>query len=180
MKKLLLIALSVCGLNAMDRQSALMVPSRLGNVALLHDDENGFRVLREQGEVVPVQRANMDKELRGLKNEKLMGLVKAGGYLKLNQMENDGEYTIKAGHRLPGGGLFGAYAGSALGFFAVNLLGQGLIGCVSVPVSIFCTPAAGVAVHAALNKVVTPLIQPLAWTVGTATGIAAGVATGPV
>jgi hypothetical protein len=171
--------LSFCSAHSMQTERALFVPNKLGNVALYHDD-SGFKVLREDGDAVAVQPAFMDKELRGLSNEKLVGLVKAGGYLKLNQFENDGEYSLKVGHRLNGGGLVGAYLGSAAGYFAVNLLGQGIILCVSAPVSFFATPAAGVAVHAAMSKVVMPLIQPLAWTVGTATGVAAAVATGPV
>ena len=182
MKRLLLLLLALsCGMmQAMENQSALMVPSKLGNVALLHDDQNGFRVLREQGDLVPVQRANMDRELRGLSNEKLMGLVKAGGYLKLNQMENDGEYTVTHALRLKGGGAGGATAGFWLGKILVHGVVQPFhfwnwCNCISC-----CNPSGRRSIYSHLEKVTLLPAEYVSNVVGVGCGIALGTATGPV
>lgn len=173
LKKLAIVVAIVASTASAMENSALMVPSRLGNVSLFHDEEHGFSVVREQG-IVPVQRAHMDKELRGLSNEKLMGLVKAGGYLKLNQMDNK-DYTLKIGHRLPGGGPGGAAAGFWIGATLTNVVGHSVLW----GISLFAGPASP-GVGTGLSYTFAAPIMAASKAVGVGCGIIGGIITGPV
>lgn len=145
---------------------------------LLHHSK-GFSLMRDNGKPVIIQRAFMDKELRGISKEKLDGLIKMGARLELNKMKNSDDYALRLKGGLNGGGIFGAVCGAALAKAAVSVVGHGSILLVSSAVGLFCPPA-GAAVGIALESTCGAMIESASIAAGVAGGIALGAATGPV
>lgn len=116
---------------------------------------------------------DVDARLRSMNGEQLGRLAAIGG-LKAHQMSN-GDYRIEIGGGLKGGGAFGAWLGSTLGYGAVSLVGYGTIHLVAL-----CTGPGYAPVAATLTKMLAVPIHGAACAAGVAGGLAGGVATGPV
>ncbi len=159
-------------------KKSLFIPSRLGTISL-HHDESGFKVVKNATQIIPVQSAYMDKELRGISNDKLKKMIKMGVYLAVNQSCDGEEYLLKLKGRLKGGGAWGATIGFFAGKMAVSVVGHGAIALVSAGVGIFCPPV-GVAVGIALESALAVPIESASVVVGCGTAIGLAVATGPI
>lgn len=86
--------------------SSIHVPHNLTDVKLYHS-KKGFVVLHDNKKHV-IEKCFMDQNARSIKQEQLKSFLKTG-YFALNQT-NDGTFTLKAQHRLTGGGpMFGAF-----------------------------------------------------------------------
>ena len=122
MYKILTLALFTSSIFCMNTElriedSALMAPSRLGKVSVIHD-ENGFSVEKE-GVRTAIQRAFMPPVLRKINDKQLAILLEKGdGYLKLNQM-SDGEYSLDMHVRGKGGFL----VTGAIVYFGAKVVG---------------------------------------------------------
>lgn len=147
--------------------------------ALLLHHSKGFSILRENAKPVLIQRAFMDKELRGISKEKLDKLVQLGGRLQIQKMNDSEDYSLRLKGGLNGGGFLGATIGAAIGKAAVSVVGHGTIYLVSAGVGVFCPPA-GIAVGIALESTCGPAIEAASLAVAVAGGVALGAATGPV
>lgn len=154
---LALIMLAFSGMNAMQ---------------LVHRNNDFF--VEDNNSSIKIQRAFMDKELRGIDTEKLSKLAAAGAYLKLNKMEDSDDYTLRLGGRLNGGGpIFAAWA-VHIGVVGTNVLGHGAL----MLVSSFSGPAAP-AVYAGLAAAYSAPILAASKAVGLGLGVAAAVAPTP-
>jgi hypothetical protein len=91
-----------------------------------------------------------------------------------------GDYILKLKGRLPGGGIWGAWAGAWGGKFITHLIAQTIIMSIGGIVSIVATPAAGVAVVMALEKTAMPAIEATSIAMAVAGSISLSVLTGPV
>jgi hypothetical protein len=80
--------------------SSVRAPNRLIDVKLYHG-KKGFIVLHEDKKHV-IEKRFMDPVARNIKQEQLKSFLKMG-YFAINQT-NDGAFTLKANHRLLGGG----------------------------------------------------------------------------
>lgn len=120
----------------------------------------------------------LDEETTELIREEVLKSM-TSSYITVSQL-NDDSYSLHLKHRLVGGGAFGAWAGVWLGKVGVHLVAQGLIFCVSGPVSLVATPAIGGMVHQAIFAAALPAIEATSIAVACAGGIAGAVATGPV
>lgn len=100
-------------------------------------------------------------------------------YLSVS-FNDHGEPVLRFQQRILGGGAFGAWAGCWAGKIAVHLIAQGLITCISLPVTIIATPMAGAAVHTALTKATLPAVEIMSIAAAAAGGIGGAVLTGPV
>jgi hypothetical protein len=138
-----------------------------------------FTLIRENAAPVTIQRAFMDKELRGISQEKLDKLAQCGGSLQLHKMENCDDYTLRLKGGLKGGGILGAHLGFMIGKMAFSVVGHGTIIAVSSTVGLFCPPA-GVATQLALQSALSVPIEAASVTVGLACGILTGAGSGPV
>jgi hypothetical protein len=107
MYKLITLGLLTLPASAMNdalriKKSALQVPSHLGNLSLIHENNNFFvekNTIRK-----PIQKAFTSPMLRTIKPEQLVAFQECGGLLKLNQM-SDGEYSLRDSGRINGGFL---------------------------------------------------------------------------
>ncbi len=137
--------------------SSLMVPERLGQISVVHDDE-GFHVL--QGDQThTVKKHWVDKKLRNIKRDHLRAFLAkemGNGYLKIGQSTN-GEYSLVGSVRGDGGGpLFGAlcytltkvacYGTAAAATGAIVVSTGGLAGAVTSVAAASTTLGAGSAV----------------------------------
>ena len=168
---LLLISSSLIQAMKIEKQS-LFIPARLGDISVTHDQDS-FHVTHD-GQTTTVKTWQMDKELRGVSQDKLAKLLAAGAYLQVNQSGNN-DYTLKLQQRLVGGGLFGANAGFFIGKFAVHFVAHGAITAVSL-----LTGPLAPATAAGLEACLLPFIEGASNVVGLGCGIVGGVATGPV
>lgn len=182
MKKLLCALLCVLPISAMEQNvvkikaASLMIPKRLGNVSVLHDEE-GFRV-EQNGNLYDVNNGDVDKELRHVSPQKLKAML-AKSYIAVNKSDN-GDFSLKSHARVRGGGLFGAALGAFLGKGLVSVVGHGSIYLVSLGVSAVATPAVGVGVGMFLSGTIGPMIEAASMHAAIAGGMLGGVATGPV
>ena len=156
---------------------ALFIPQQLGDISAIHDDHE-FKI-EKNAQSFLVKRCYMDKELRGISQDKLSRLIKAGAYLAVTDIGKN-EYSLKLNGRLNGGGVFGTIAGAWIGKSLVSLVGHGSIALVSGAVSIVATPAAGIAVSIMLESTLGVAIEAASLKGAIAGGIMGGVATGPV
>ncbi len=154
-------------------KASVFAPSHLGKIALFHDEE-GLHVLKD-GERHQVKNHLLDWSLQNISKDspKLKRFLK-NGYIDVNQAEN-GEYLLEARDRLKGGGVFGAWLGSTLGYGLVSFAGHSVI----LGVSLFAGPAQPAAFYA-LEKMFAIPIHSAACAGGVAGGVALAVATGPV
>ena len=136
-------------------------------------DENGFRVLDGQQEQV-VQPHFVDPLLKRMSPEQLKTFVEQGNRIKAIKM-SDGEYRLEKNVPGLGGGVVGAWIGSALGYGAVTFACHGTIHLVAL-----CTGPFYVATAGTLHKMLAIPIHHAATATGIACGLAAAVATGPV
>lgn len=81
-------------------KNGLFIPKKLGDVKVFHENDNFY--IGSHGTYEKVQRYNLDKELREMRQDQLIKFLGAG-YLAINQSDN-GEYSIKAKVRGLGGG----------------------------------------------------------------------------
>ena len=155
-------------------KTSVFTPSRLAKIALFHDEE-GFHVLKD-GEKYQVKNHLLDRSLRNISKDssKLKRFLK-NGYIVVNQAENSDEYLLETRDRLKGGGAFGAWLGSTLGYGLVSFAGHGII----LGVSLFAGPAQPAAFYT-LEKMFAIPIHSAACAGGVAGGITLAVATGPV
>jgi hypothetical protein len=125
---------------------------RLGHVQVLHDDDNGWMVIDNDGCQIQVEDCNVDQNIRYIENEDLLKVlgpcyfeltgtdletdetvahyeVHAQGYIVVGMDEN-GEYVIRFYMRGPGGGkIFGFITG-----VAVKTVGYGIVSVACGPV----------------------------------------------
>jgi len=154
-------------------KNALLIPNRLGDVSVSHDD-SGFTVESSHGSY-PIQRCFMDKELRGISKNNLAKLIATGAYLSVNKFDEGNEYSLKLNGRLNGGGLLGASIGFYAGKFIVNFIGHG-----AILVAGLMTGPAAPATIVALELTFGPVIAVAGTGAAIGCGILGGVATGPV
>ncbi len=159
--------------SAMMVKNALKAPPHLGAVTLVHAN-NGFTVQRG-GQDFPIQRAYMDKKLRGISSEKLLKHVIAGSYLTLNKIDGPNEYSLRMNGRLNGGGYWGATIGAYAGKAVVSLAGHGTIAVIA-----FCSGPLAIPVTIALESTFGPAIEAASIAGAVLGGIAGGTATGLV
>jgi len=167
----LLISLSAGAMNnqlALVHPQATFIPEKHGNMVVAHDGSD-FSLLT-QDKCIPIQRAFVDKSLRGMSTESLSKILAADTYLKVKELDNN-EFGIELKQRLNGGGLFGAWLGSTLGYGAVFFGGQAVI----YGTTFWCPPLYTTAV-----KMTAIPLHNAACAAGVASGIALGSATGPV
>ncbi len=129
------------------------------------------------GQEHKVKSYDIDSRLRSLDHKQLGRLARVG-VLKAYKMDN-GDYRVEIGGGLKGGGAFGAWLGSALGYGGVHAITGGLCFIVSSPAYLLGGPA-GAAVHAGVSAVAHSLVQPVAIAAGVAAGVSGAVLTGPV
>lgn len=84
----------------------LFIPGVNKNLKVTYENRD-FYVIDAKGLKTPIQRAYLDKELRGVSEDTLQKMLDIG-YLTLNKFGED--YSIKFSSRLRGGGPFGAVA----------------------------------------------------------------------
>lgn len=151
--------------------SSVRTPHRLGDVELYHD-KNGFIVLQDNKKHV-IEKRFMDPTSRTITKEQLKSFLKLG-YFTLNQT-NDGTFTLKAHHRLTGGGVGGATTGFYIGKFITYFVCHGAI----VVVAGLTGPAAP-ATFAGLEGCLAPHIELASQVTSLAGGMIGAVITGPV
>ncbi len=109
---------------------SLLCVSASNAMQLTHKGNDFF--VENENETSLIQRAFIDKELRGISEERLAKLAAAGAYLKLNKMEDSDDYTLRLGGRLNGGGpLFGAFLAGlakAIGYGVPVVVGSTIAG----------------------------------------------------
>lgn len=168
---LLLISSSLIQAMKIEKQS-LFIPARLGDISVTHDQDS-FHVTHD-GQTATVKSWQMDKELRGVTQDKLAKLLAAGAYLQVNQSGNN-DYTLKLQQRLAGGGIIGAGIGAKLGYGLTTFVGHAIL----LGVSYVAGPAQPAA-FIALEKVFAGPIHGVACAAGVAAGMTGAIATGPV
>lgn len=168
-----LFILSTCNINSMSLGGTLVVPKRLGEIAVQYKDNEFF--VKNKSELKIIPRCNIDKNLRGIPREKLVKLLIAGGYLQLNKYENCDEYNLKFNGRLQGGGIGGFNVGWYSGKLIVSGIGHGTL----LFLSTFAGPGQPAA-FIALESTFGPLIESASTIGGLAGGIMIGSSTGPV
>jgi hypothetical protein len=100
---------------------SMLIAFRLSAVNQLIHEQNDFSVKTEEGSF-QIQRCFIDKELRGISEEKLSKLIVAGAYLKLGKINDSNDYTLRLGGRLNGGGPVTA----SIFYWTVKGLGYGV------------------------------------------------------
>ncbi len=155
-------------------RASVFAPSRLAKIALFHNEE-GFHTLKN-GATPQVKNHFLDQSLQDISKDdsKLKEFLK-NGYIVVNQAENSDEYLLETRDRLKGGGAFGAWLGSTLGYGLVSFAGHGAL----LGVSLLAGPAQPAA-FTALEKMFAIPIHSATCTAGVAGGLAVAVATGPV
>jgi len=147
---------------------ATFIPEKHGNMFVVHDGSD-FSLLT-QDKCISIQRAFVDKPLRGMSTESLSKILAADTYLKVKELDNN-EFGIEFKQRLNGGGLIGAWLGSTFGYSAVFFGGQAVI----YGTTFWCPP-----LYATAVKMTAIPLHNAACAAGVASGIALGSATGPV
>jgi len=152
-------------------KSAILGKSALGKARLMRDQE-GFKVVRK-GRSFPVDPTMVEAPLRTMNDEQL------GKYLTVAKIAvsktSDKNFVLRTHVPGQGGGVFGAWLGSAIGYGAVTFAGHATIHIIGA-----CTgPWYGATVYTLTQMCAAP-IHAAATTVGVGLGIAAGVTTGPV
>lgn len=165
----LMLSLSLLSLPLL---GGLRAPERLGSLAVANMPQ-GFAVIKD-GKVNIIEPDCVDSMLRKMDFKQRNAYLLNGGSLEINQA-NTGEYTLKTVANLKGGGVIGAWIGSAIGYGVVTGIGHGTIQLIAVATGPFYTATAG-----ALHKMLAIPIHKAACATGIAIGVAAGVATGPV
>ena len=155
-------------------RASVFAPSRLAKIALFHNEE-GFHTLKN-GATPQVKNHFLDQSLQDISKDdsKLKEFLK-NGYIVVNQAENSDEYLLETRDRLKGGGAFGAWLGSTLGYGLVSLAGHGVL----FSASLFAGPAQPVAFVTLVKMFAIP-IHSAACAGVVAGGITLAVATGPV
>jgi len=125
--------------------SGVMIPEKLGNVRLFHQDNNF--VVERDGKQKDIQSCFVSTDIRNISPELLSKFIAADNYLKLSELENtDGsvDYKLDVCNRLRGGGpVLGAFTFLG-GAIATGLTATGVL-IVTLPVS---GPGAAVAAAA--------------------------------
>lgn len=160
--KLLMLALCAVSINLSATfwqvpEEAVHNSYRLGHVQVLHDDDNGWMVIDNDGCQIQVEDCNVDQNIRYIENEDLLKVlgpcyfeltgtdletgetvahyeVHAQGYIVVGMDEN-GEYVVRFYMRGPGGGKI-------LGF----LVGAGVKVIGYTVISVACGPVGWAAV----------------------------------
>jgi hypothetical protein len=78
-------------------------PARLGALALIHNDEQGFSVLRESGEINEIPNHLVAKDLRGISQDEVKARLDDNIAFRVQQ-GSDGEFSLQEGGGLEGGG----------------------------------------------------------------------------
>jgi hypothetical protein len=155
-------------------------PARLGALALIHDDEQRFSVLRENGEINEIPNHLVAKDLRGISQDEVKARLDNNINFRVQQ-GSDGEFSLQEGGGLDGGSWLAAklcYAGTKA-FLYATLIGT------TVAVSTVTAPAAVVAVtHAAVHTAAhvgagTALITAIETASVTAAILCGGITGGP-
>ena len=140
---------------------------------LVHRNNDFF--VEDNNTSIKIQRAFMDKELRGIDAVKLNNLATAGAYLKLNKLEDGNDYTLRLGAPLNGGGpVFAAFA-VHVGVVGTNIVGHGVL----MLIASLSGPVAAPAVYTGLAAAYSAPILATSKAVGIGLGIAAGVTPTP-
>jgi hypothetical protein len=109
-------------------------PARLGALALIHDDEQKFSVLRESGEINEIPNHLVAKDLRGISQDDVKARLDNNINFRVQQ-GSDGEFSLQEGGGLEGGGpILSAvfywtvkgtgYAGLGIAIAASSILGS--------------------------------------------------------
>jgi hypothetical protein len=153
------------------KESAVFAPQRLGQIKLRYD-EQGYSVI-QNGKSHKIESYDVDPLLRKMNREQLKKFQQKG-LISVNQADN-GEFSLKAGAKLRGGGPGGATIGAYVGKFLVHFVAHGTILIVGA-----CTGPAAPATIASLEATFLPTIEAASNVGAIAGGIIGGVATGPV
>lgn len=174
MKKLIMLSLLLPFFSvAMQiEQKNLQVPGRLSGISVFKT-KAGFQVEEPDYTRVEVPSHKVNKDLRKMNMRQLAKFTKAG-YIAVNQSD-DGQYSLDAVQRLRGGGAWGMWLGSTLGYGGITAACYGTLYGVS-----WLTGPAQPVVFLTLSTMCKIPIHYAACTGGIAGGIALGVATGPV
>lgn len=121
-----------------------------------------------------IERAFIDKELRGIDNVKLAKLAAAGATLKLAKLNNSEDYALHLGAPLNGGGALGA----TIGFWTGKILVHGTAQILMHVAALATGPAYPVTLATLQTTLLVP-VEAASNTVGLGLGILGGVATGP-
>ena len=78
-------------------------PSRLGALGLIHDDEQRFSVLRENGEINEIPNHLVAKDLRGISQDEVKARLDNNINFRVQQ-GSDGEFSLQECGGLDGGG----------------------------------------------------------------------------
>lgn len=140
-------------------------------VGLVYTQE-GFYIWDQKG-LTPVKSHDTEKVFRGKKPQQIAAYAQIGGF-KVSKFKN-GEYVVRAGSRLQGGGVVGATAGAWFGYMAMHAIGHTVIWAVGS----LAGPAAPVAI-ATLETTLFPFIAVAAQGCAIGCGILGGAVTGPV
>jgi|GEM_PF-3388253 hypothetical protein len=157
---------------------SMLVFSGMNAMQLTHKGHDFF--VETENQTFPIQRAFIDKELRGIDADKLSKLAAAGAYLKLNKMENSDDYSLRLGGRLNGAGPITA---NVLYWVTKSVCWGGVgaaatAGVATVAATTVATGGtAGVAVGAALNAGATVALAGTAGGSVAAGAVAAAVGT---
>jgi len=151
-------------------EKSIIAPRGMGNIKVQFD--NGDFTVQKGSEKQLTQSCFNDPALRNLNKAKLCALLK-NGYIQVKPHGNG--YCLDAHQRLNGGGFFGAWAGSILGYGGVTFIGHGLIHGVAALTGPFYAPTA-----ATLTTMCAAPIHAAATAAGVGVGMIGAVATGPV
>jgi len=100
-------------------EKSLFIPRGLEGLTVKYKNNN-FCVIDSKGLKSHIQRADLDKELRGISNETLQKMLDVG-YLNIRKIGKT--YTINYNQRLNGGGPFGAI----VAYVATNVAGGAMM-----------------------------------------------------
>ncbi len=151
---------------------AVMAPQKLGKVSL-SVNAGEYSVL-QAGKTHKIESYDVDPVLRKM-DTKQLAKFQQNNSVAIGQL-SDGSFKVDAKLGLKGGGVFGAWLGSTLGYGLVTLTGHGLIQIVSL-----CTgPLFYAPVSATLTKMFAIPIHAAASAAGIACGVSGAVVTGPV
>lgn len=172
---LLTLNLNIFGMHQLGR-SSISAPNNLGNVFLMHVNNNYFVI--HNGTKHAVQNAWVDPNLRNLNTLQVASYLKKGNLINISQA-NDGSFSLQGHVRVRGGGAGGATVGFWGGKLAVYAVGHGAIALIAGGVGLVSGPA-GYVVGQALESTFAAPIEILSNTVAVGTSIALATITGPV
>ena len=143
-------------------QENLFVPAKLGKIHITYKDSE-FYLTKDNSQKFQIQRWNLSKELRGIKEEELRRFLTAG-YFSISQLDDE-SYTLAAKLRLRGGGpilgTIGYWTVKSVGYTVAALWAVGgpcgtATAMAGAPSLVAATETAATAVGVALGMTPSP------------------------